>query len=147
MTSCTLRRNVCPRPALISFAQQCVPLVAVDEAHCVSQWGQDFRPAYRGIPAFVNQLPRRPVVCALTATATARVRQDVSRLLDLRDPAIQVNGFDRPNLLLSSQAAQASTLAKATLRHIPRGPALSRRPRARRWTSLQKPCVPLELPR
>ena len=87
----------------ISFAQQVrMPLVAVDEAHCVSQWGQDFRPAYRGIPAFVNQLPWRPVVCALTATATARVRQDVSRLLDLRHPAIQVNGFDRPNLRLSS---------------------------------------------
>lgn len=87
----------------IAFAQQVrVPLVAVDEAHCVSQWGQDFRPAYRGIPAFVNQLPWRPVVCALTATATARVRQDVSRLLDLRHPAIQVNGFDRPNLRLSS---------------------------------------------
>ena len=87
----------------IAFSRQVrVPLVAVDEAHCVSQWGQDFRPAYLGIPAFVNQLPRRPVVCALTATATARVRRDVSRLLDLRNPVIQVNGFDRPNLRLSS---------------------------------------------
>lgn len=87
----------------VAFAQQMqIPLVAVDEAHCVSQWGQDFRPAYRGIPAFVNLLPQRPVVCAFTATATARVRQDVSRLLDLCDPSIQVNGFDRPNLLLSS---------------------------------------------
>lgn len=87
----------------VSFVQQLyVPLIAVDEAHCVSQWGQDFRPAYRGIPAFVSQLPRRPVVCALTATATARVRQDVSHLLDLRDPIVQVNGFDRPNLRLSS---------------------------------------------
>lgn len=87
----------------IAFAQQVrIPLVAVDEAHCVSQWGQDFRPAYRGIPAFVNQLPQRPIVCALTATATARVRQDVSSLLDLHSPVIQVNGFDRPNLRLSS---------------------------------------------
>lgn len=87
----------------VAFAQRVrIPLVAVDEAHCVSQWGQDFRPAYRGIPAFVNLLPQRPVVCALTATATARVRQDVSLLLDLCDPSIQVNGFDRPNLRLSS---------------------------------------------
>ena len=87
----------------LAFAQQVrIPLVAVDEAHCVSQWGQDFRPAYRGIPDFVARLPRRPVVCALTATATARVRQDVSRLLELHDPLVQVNGFDRPNLRLSA---------------------------------------------
>ena len=87
----------------IAFAQQVrIPLVAVDEAHCVSQWGQDFRPAYRGIPDFVARLPCRPVVCALTATATSRVRQDVSRLLGLQDPLVQVNGFDRPNLRLSA---------------------------------------------
>ena len=78
-----------------------IPLLAVDEAHCVSQWGQDFRPAYRQISSFVEQLPTRPVVCALTATATNRVRRDVTELLALHDPHIQVSGFDRPNLRLA----------------------------------------------
>ncbi len=82
-------------------AQASVPLVAVDEAHCVSQWGQDFRPAYQDIAAFVASLPTRPPVAALTATATSRVREDIQRLLELRNPAVQVNGFDRPNLSLS----------------------------------------------
>lgn len=79
-----------------------VPLVAVDEAHCVSQWGNDFRPAYCGIADFVASLPKRPVVAALTATATGRVREDVRTLLDLRDPVVEVSGFDRPNLRLAS---------------------------------------------
>ena len=79
-----------------------VPLVAVDEAHCVSQWGNDFRPAYRGIADFVDSLPVRPVVAALTATATGRVQADVRTLLALRNPAVVVSGFDRPNLTLSS---------------------------------------------
>lgn len=79
-----------------------VPLVAVDEAHCVSQWGQDFRPAYCQISDFVNALPNRPVVAALTATATRRVRSDVLAQLDLHDPLVQVSGFDRENLRLAT---------------------------------------------
>ncbi len=86
-------------PRFVAFAQSLsVPLVAVDEAHCVSQWGQDFRPSYTGIAAFVAALPRRPVVAAYTATATARVRADIIELLGLRNPFTQVTGFDRPNL-------------------------------------------------
>ena len=83
-------------------AQLRVPLLAVDEAHCVSQWGQDFRPAYRGIRDCVDPLPQRPPVVALTATATTKVRQDVVALLGLRNPVVQVNGFDRPNLWLAA---------------------------------------------
>ena len=75
-----------------------ISLIAVDEAHCVSQWGQDFRPGYLDIPKFVDMLPVRPVVGAFTATATGRVREDVEELLRLRDPFRIVTGFDRPNL-------------------------------------------------
>ena len=75
-----------------------IPLVAVDEAHCISQWGQDFRPSYLKIAAFVSALPRRPVLAAFTATATAQVQEDVVRQLDLRTPVRVVTGFDRPNL-------------------------------------------------
>ena len=75
-----------------------ISLVAVDEAHCVSQWGQDFRPHYLAIPDFVDRLPRRPVVAAFTATATQTVRRDIRTLLKLRDPFQLVTGFDRPNL-------------------------------------------------
>ncbi len=83
----------------LAFAQQAhIPLVAVDEAHCVSQWGQDFRPSYLAIGDFIAQLPARPVVAALTATATERVRRDIVHLLGLRDPYEVVTGFDRPNL-------------------------------------------------
>ena len=75
-----------------------ISLVAVDEAHCISQWGQDFRPSYLDIPEFIAALPQRPPLCAFTATATRRVRADIARLLDLRDPYTLVTGFDRPNL-------------------------------------------------
>lgn len=79
---------------------RCLPveLVAVDEAHCISQWGQDFRPSYLKIADFVRALPRRPVLAAFTATATTQVQEDVESLLELRDPLRLVTGFDRPNL-------------------------------------------------
>ena len=73
-------------------------LLVVDEAHCISQWGQDFRPSYLKIVDFVASLPRRPVLAAFTATATMRVREDVIHLLGLRNPLLLVTGFDRPNL-------------------------------------------------
>lgn len=75
-----------------------IPVVAVDEAHCISQWGQDFRPGYLAIADFIAALPRRPAVAAFTATATAQVRADIVRLLRLDDPVEVVTGFDRPNL-------------------------------------------------
>ncbi|KAB7787637.1 DNA helicase RecQ [Bifidobacterium cebidarum] len=75
-----------------------ISLIAVDEAHCVSQWGQDFRSSYLGIGEFIAGLPQRPPIGAFTATATERVRQDIIGLLGLCDPAITVTGFDRPNL-------------------------------------------------
>lgn len=92
-------------PRFMEFAQRLaspggygIPLVAVDEAHCVSQWGQDFRPSYLQIFAFIEALPQRPVVAAFTATATERVREDIVHMLDLRSPQTVVTGFDRPNL-------------------------------------------------
>lgn len=89
-------------PRFVEFASQApIPLVAVDEAHCVSQWGQDFRPSYLRIGMFIEQLPTRPTVAALTATATERVRADIVRLLGLRDPYQAVTGFDRSNLHFS----------------------------------------------
>ena len=80
-----------------------VNFIVVDEAHCISQWGQDFRPSYRSIPDFVASLPQRPPVTALTATATAEVQQDIVRLLELHDPVRCVTGFDRPNLFFDVQ--------------------------------------------
>ncbi|MBO7252640.1 MAG: DNA helicase RecQ [Oscillospiraceae bacterium] len=75
-----------------------IDFIAVDEAHCISQWGQDFRPSYLRIVNFIRELPRRPVVGAFTATATDQVRKDVERLLGLVNPVRTVTGFDRPNL-------------------------------------------------
>ena len=75
-----------------------ISFLAVDEAHCISQWGQDFRPSYLRIVNFIEELPRRPVVGAFTATATKQVREDVERILKLQNPVRTVTGFDRPNL-------------------------------------------------
>ena len=86
-------------PRFAEFARTArLALIAVDEAHCVSQWGQDFRPSYLSIGQFISELPVRPPVAALTATATDLVRRDIVRLLGLRDAACTVTGFDRPNL-------------------------------------------------
>lgn len=75
-----------------------IAMVAVDEAHCVSQWGQDFRPSYLKITEFISRLPRRPVISAFTATATKEVRDDIIDILQLRNPTVMTTGFDRSNL-------------------------------------------------
>ena len=75
-----------------------IPFIAVDEAHCVSQWGQDFRPSYLKIADFVRRLPHRPIVGAYTATATSQVKEDIQKLLELKDPVGVTTGFDRDNL-------------------------------------------------
>ncbi|WP_349669955.1 DNA helicase RecQ, partial [Lacrimispora sp.] len=81
-----------------------ISMVAVDEAHCVSQWGQDFRPSYLKIVDFIEKLPKRPVISAFTATATKEVREDIIDILMLQDPAVVSTGYDRPNLYLSVQS-------------------------------------------
>jgi len=78
-----------------------VSMVAVDEAHCISQWGQDFRPSYLEIPAFLKKLPEKPRLCAFTATATEKVKEDIIRLLEMHDPYVRVTGFNRSNLYFS----------------------------------------------
>lgn len=106
-------------PRFLAFcAEATIPLVAVDEAHCVSQWGQDFRPSYLAIGAFIEQLPVRPVVAALTATATERVRDDIERLLGLHDPYRVVTGFDRPNLYFGVERLDPSTKLKRIERYV-----------------------------
>lgn len=81
-----------------------ISMVAVDEAHCVSQWGQDFRPSYLKIVDFIEKLPKRPVISAFTATATKAVREDIIDILMLQDPSVVSTGYDRPNLFLSVQS-------------------------------------------
>ena len=88
---------------LALMQEQKIAQVAVDEAHCISQWGQDFRPSYRKITEFVARLPRRPVLSAFTATATAEVQADILTQLELRDPVKVVTGFNRPNLYFAVQ--------------------------------------------
>ncbi len=93
-----------------------IGLVAVDEAHCVSGWGQDFRPAYLGISGFIKSLPKRPTVGAFTATATERVKDDIKNLLELQSPFEITTGFDRPNLYFEVIPTKKNTKSGELLR-------------------------------
>jgi ATP-dependent DNA helicase RecQ len=98
-----------------SFAQSLkISMLTVDEAHCISQWGQDFRPSYAQIPGFIAGLPTRPVVSAFTATATPKVQEDIVNLLGLNDPQILVTSFDRANLRFDVQKPRNKYLALVT---------------------------------
>lgn len=90
--------------AFLDFALHAeISMIAIDEAHCVSQWGQDFRPSYLRILDFIEMLPQRPVISGFTATATGEVRDDVINILQLREPTVLTTGFDRPNLYFAVQ--------------------------------------------
>ncbi len=91
-------------PRFIDFASSSdISMVTIDEAHCISQWGQDFRPSYRNIPEFISCLSVRPVVSAFTATATEEVKGDIVKQLDVLEPKIMTTGFDRANLFFEVQ--------------------------------------------
>ncbi|GBU22781.1 ATP-dependent DNA helicase RecQ [Fibrobacteres bacterium R8-0-B4] len=99
----------------VSFSEAVkITMLTVDEAHCISQWGQDFRPSYAQIPEFIAGLPKRPVVSAFTATATPQVRDDIVDKLKLRDPQILVTGFDRANLRFDVQKPRDKYLVLKT---------------------------------
>ena len=88
--------------SFMTFAQKVdISMVTIDEAHCISQWGQDFRPSYLKIVDFIDSLPERPVVSAFTATATSEVKTDIECILKLKSPKLVVTGFDRKNLYYS----------------------------------------------
>ena len=106
-------------PGFQRFAQEKrISMVTVDEAHCISQWGQDFRPSYLRVKAFVDSLPSRPVVGAFTATATAHVRDDIRTHLALKDPYEVTTGFDRPNLYFESRRALPSEKPRVLLDYV-----------------------------
>jgi len=84
-----------------------ISMIAVDEAHCISQWGQDFRPGYLRIVDFINMLPKRPVIAAYTATATKAVKDDILCILGLRNPTVIVTGYDRKNLFFAVKKPQS----------------------------------------
>lgn len=99
-------------PGFLEICQDLnISMVAVDEAHCVSQWGQDFRPSYLKISDFIESLRVRPVVGAFTATATGIVRDDIKALLKLKSPLVVTTGFDRPNLFFSVMQPKNKSIA------------------------------------
>ncbi len=110
-------------PDFLDFAlHAAISMVTIDEAHCVSQWGQDFRPSYLKIPRFIEMLSARPVVSAFTATATQKVREDIVERLELRSPFLLTTGFDRSNLYFAVEAPKDKLEAvKAYLRNNPGG--------------------------
>lgn len=88
----------------IEFTEQVdISMISIDEAHCISQWGQDFRPSYLLIVDFIRRMKKRPVISAFTATATKDVREDIVRILDMQNPTIVSTGYDRSNLFYSVQ--------------------------------------------
>lgn len=93
-----------------------ISLVAVDEAHCISQWGHDFRPSYLEIPRFINSLKQRPAVAAFTATATKEIIKEIKRLIGLRNPIEGTTGFDRPNLYY--QVLKVSNKSKFLIEYL-----------------------------
>ena len=97
-------------PSFVQFAKECkISMVTVDEAHCISQWGQDFRPSYLKIVEFINKLPKRPILSAFTATATQAVKEDIIQILSLQEPNLVVTGFDRTNLYFEVQSVSNRT--------------------------------------
>ena len=104
-------------PFFLDFARRVpISMVTVDEAHCISQWGQDFRPSYLKILDFLAALPQRPLVSAFTATATAEVRDNIIRALGLEEPFVITTGFDRPNLYFAVE--KPSSKPSALLAHL-----------------------------
>ncbi|MCH5204354.1 MAG: DNA helicase RecQ [Oscillospiraceae bacterium] len=106
-----------------SFMKLCeglkIPLVAVDEAHCVSHWGQDFRPSYLKIADFIRSLRSRPTVAAFTATATDAVKNDIERFLELNNPFSITTGFDRPNLFYEVRTPESKDVELLSiLKHV-----------------------------
>ena len=111
-------------PAFLDMASRHgVALLAIDEAHCISQWGNDFRPSYQRIRSFIDALPTRPPVMALTATATRQVRDDIEASLALRDPLRVVASFDRPNLSFSVERPSSRADKNAALLEFARARA------------------------
>ena len=104
-------------PFFLDFARRVpISMVTVDEAHCISQWGHDFRPSYLKILDFLAALPQRPLVSAFTATATAEVRDDIIRALGLEEPFVITTSFDRPNLYFAVE--KPSSKPSALLAHL-----------------------------